>query len=399
LPGYSPQTIYPFAVNALLVGSQIWNIVYGGKYSFTLRIAGTFFAMGIILVLIPLLAHIGGAAGFWLTFLILFAFGIFAGIGQSAVFMLAGALPFEFIGAVMLGQGIAGISANILRALTYIIFPVAKNENNLFIGAFVYFLIGAVYMFICGALQFVLKKNEYAVFHLWQNPGFKPKWQDLSPLIASKSSESSPISPRLSRKAKPPTTGETIKSVIGTLKENLRDTQGLIYSITFIFLITLLLFPGTTADTYFKWINNMHLANSEGWYQLACVFLFNIFDTVGRYCGGKPALDLSIRKVNWGTISRVLFIATFLLTDFECAPQWLWNTDWFKILNLFLFAFTNGYLSTLCAIKSPGTVKESRRAIVGGYIGMFISLGCLLGSLLQTGMGPILALTPKQKNS
>ena len=83
-------------------------------------------------------------------FVILFIFGIITGICQASVFSMAGVLPFEFMGAVMLGQGIAGIIANVLRALSLIIFPVTKNENNLYIGALVYFLVGAVLMIICG---------------------------------------------------------------------------------------------------------------------------------------------------------------------------------------------------------------------------------------------------------
>ena len=96
-----------------------------------------------------------------------------------------------------------------------------------------------------------------------------------------------------------------------------------------------------------------------------------------------------------GSYARLLFVATFLLIDFEAPPQWLWNVDCFKVLNLVLFAFSNGYIGTLCAVKAPGTVKESRRAIVGAYIGTAISMGILLGSILQLGMGPVLALTPK----
>ena len=113
----------------------------------------------------------------------------------------------------------------------------------------------------------MLKTNEYAIFHLWQNPGFKPQWQDLSPMVPQRmateasNSPQSPMSPRLSRRAKQPNTSETFKSVMQTLKENLKSTQGLLYALTFVFLITLLLYPGTTADTYFVWINNMNLAN------------------------------------------------------------------------------------------------------------------------------------------
>jgi hypothetical protein len=45
-------------------------------------------------------------------------------------------------------------------------------------------------------------------------------------------------------------------------------------------------------------------------------------------------------------------------------------------------------------MKAPGTVKESRRAQVGAYIGICIGLGISIGSILQVGMGPILAQTP-----
>jgi hypothetical protein len=110
--------------------------------------------------------------------------------------------------------------------------------------------------------------------------------------------------------------------------------------------------------------------------------MFNIMDTVGRWCGGMPRFDLKIKTVNRCAYLRTIFIATFLLTDFKAKPTWIWNTDGFKIINLVLFAFTNGLLGTLCAVKAPNTVKESRRAIVGAYIGIFIAIGILVGSVL-----------------
>jgi hypothetical protein len=120
-------------------------------------------------------------------------------------------------------------------------------------------------------------------------------------------------------------------------------------------------------------------------------------DTIGSFAAGRKALDLEIRTINFLSAARIIFIASFLLTDFEVPPTWLFGLDWFKILNLVLFAFSSGYLSTLCAMKAPSTVKESRRAQVGAYIGICIGLGVTIGSILQVGMGPILAYTPKQK--
>lgn len=80
MPGYNTTTVYPFAVNALSLVAQIWVIIVGQKYSFTLRIVSTFMLSAIILILIPLLANFGGALGFWSVFAVLFFFGLITGI-------------------------------------------------------------------------------------------------------------------------------------------------------------------------------------------------------------------------------------------------------------------------------------------------------------------------------
>jgi hypothetical protein len=189
---------------------------------------------------------------------------------------------------------------------------------------------------------------------------------------------------------------ETFSSVSEKIKENFQNTQGLLYALTFNIIVTLMLFPGATADSYFNFILKLNLPNPESWYQLLVVFIFNVFDTIGRWAGGQEIFDLKIRTVKIGSYARVVFIATFLITDFALPPIWIWNADWFKVLNLVLFATTNGYLGTLCAVKAPGTVKQSRRVIVGAYIGTSIAIGVVIGCILQVCMTPILAMTPKQ---
>ena len=42
----------------------------------------------------------------------------------------------------------------------------------------------------------------------------------------------------------------------------------------------------------------------------------------------------------------------------EWGPQILFGQDWFKFLNVFLFAFSNGYLMTQCAIIAPSFVGK-----------------------------------------
>jgi predicted MFS family arabinose efflux permease len=88
---------------------------------------------------------------------------------------------------------------------------------------------------------------------------------------------------------------------------------------------------------------------------------------------------------------RAIFIATFLLIAFATDPQWLFghNSDWFKIINMALFAFSNGYVSTLCAIKSPSRAHDDSKEQVGIFVGVFIAIGILIGSLIAVGVGKV----------
>lgn len=91
------------------------------------------------------------------------------------------------------------------------------------------------------------------------------------------------------------------------------------------------------------------------------------------------------------TYSRAIFIATFLLIAFHVPPEGLFghNADWFKIINMILFAFTNGWCSTQCAIKAPSRAPDDSKEQVGGLISIFLTLGILIGSIMAIGMGRI----------
>jgi phosphatidylglycerophosphate synthase len=81
----------------------------------------------IVMVLIPIIANIGGKIGYWSWFAILMIFGLISGIGIASVFSLAGGLPPKYMGAVVLGNGITGFVVNVLRAITLELWPVGKS--------------------------------------------------------------------------------------------------------------------------------------------------------------------------------------------------------------------------------------------------------------------------------
>jgi equilibrative nucleoside transporter 1/2/3 len=174
----------------------------------------------------------------------------------------------------------------------------------------------------------------------------------------------------------------------------MQDTQFTLWMLLFIFTITFIVYPALYEATSFDFLEGVNQAFS--WFILICATIFNIGDTIGRKLGGVPMFMLSIRWLVILSIARCLFIVTFFFTAYQIPPENLWNSDWFKILNMSLFAFSNGYLATVCCVKAPGTVKPDQMGQVGGLIGIIIATGIMIGSLVAIPLGKAIADSPGQ---
>lgn len=97
--------------------------------------------------------------------------------------------------------------------------------------------------------------------------------------------------------------------------------------------------------------------NEDSWFILTTLTLFNVCDTIGRYMAGLTCSQLPRKATVILNYLRVIFIATFMLTAFEVGPEWLFCSDWFKLTNIVLFAISNGWFSSLCAIYAPDCVS------------------------------------------
>jgi hypothetical protein len=172
-------------------------------------------------------------------------------------------------------------------------------------------------------------------------------------------------------------------------KVNFMKTEGLLFSLLFIYILTFIVFPAVAFDTTLKVLSSLN--NAESWVFLTLNTVFSIFDTVGRKMGGLKAFDLSNGAIIALVASRTIFIATFYMIAFEV---WGFDADWFIVVNMVVFSWSNGYASTLCAVKAPGTVPSEERGQVGGFIGTTITLGILLGSILAAAETPLLKLSP-----
>ena len=123
----------------------------------------------------------------------------------------------------------------------------------------------------------------------------------------------------------------------------------MLFHIGFSMFVTFIVFPGVTDDVFIPWLTNL------AWLDLFMVTTFNIFDTVGRFIGGVPSLMLKkesplIHALGFG---RLIFVAIAILIQVGLITQ-----TSVIIINMVLFALTNGYIQTLACVYAANMVPE-----------------------------------------
>jgi hypothetical protein len=88
------------------------------------------------------------------------------GIVQGSVFGLGGMLPGKYMGAVMFGNGLSGISLNILRAITLAAWPPVTGSSNSYKGALVYFILASVILVICAVGFVIFNRLPFAQYYI-----------------------------------------------------------------------------------------------------------------------------------------------------------------------------------------------------------------------------------------
>ena len=137
---YKPSSVFGFAVNGLMIFTSIWTIIYGHKYSFVTKISGGYLIIAVLMVVLPFVTQsLDAGPAFAADMSILFLFGLVGGVVQASTFALGGILPGKYMGAIMFGQGISGISINLVRAICLIVIP-----DNSYLGALIYFSLAAL---------------------------------------------------------------------------------------------------------------------------------------------------------------------------------------------------------------------------------------------------------------
>lgn len=151
----------------------------------------------------------------------------------------------------------------------------------------------------------------------------------------------------------------SVKDFIDVGKKNFSKTDGLLYAMLYVYIVTFIVFPGVATKYVLKFFDSF--SNAFSWSFVFILTVYSIFDSIGRKLGSIEKFDVDPLGIKIMSLSRTFFILTFMFIAFNLHPTFVFHSSVFIILNLILFSFSHGYIQTLCAVKAPETVPPEER--------------------------------------
>uniref|UniRef100_A0A8C7P4S4 Solute carrier family 29 member 1b n=1 Tax=Oncorhynchus mykiss TaxID=8022 RepID=A0A8C7P4S4_ONCMY len=331
------------------------------------RIMGSLAVILVVFLLTAILVKIEMAPlpFFTLTMIKIVIINSFGAILQGSLFGMAGQLPTKYTTPIMSGQGLAGTFA----AFSMICAISSGSEIN--DAAFGYFITACVVILLAIISYVVLPKlviTKLWILCYYINLSEKVLRRVYSMIISNANNAF----------------GQFTVIVTKLCNCTVFTIWVLALSVCFAFTITIGTFPAVTVDV------KSTIADGGTWglyfIPVCCFLLFNLSDWVGRSLTAVcmwPGKDSKLVPIL--LVARVIFVPLFMLCNVQPRynlPIFFEHDAWF-IVFMIVFAFSNGYLVSLCMCFGPKKVAAHEAETAGAIMAFFLSLGLALGASLS----------------
>ena len=119
-----------------------------------------------------------------------------------------------------------------------------------------------------------------------------------------------------------------------------------------VYVNTMICYPGLILQTSYTFIID------ESWLYVVILGLFSAADIAGRFFTKFKGLKLKKSFILVSSLVRLLTVYTSLMIGFNEEPKFIFDSDWFKILNTLMIGFGNGFLGTLLMMIGPYKVSN-----------------------------------------
>ncbi|XP_015984239.2 equilibrative nucleoside transporter 1 isoform X2 [Rousettus aegyptiacus] len=345
------------------------------KISQSVRILGSLVAILVVFLITAVLVkvHLDALPFFIITMVKIMLINSFGAILQGSLFGLAGLLPANYTAPIMSGQGLAGIFASVAMICAI------ASGSELSESSFGYFITACGVIVLAIICYLSLSRLEFYRYYQQlklEGPGERETKLDL--ISKGEQPRTGKEEPGVS--ASNSQTTNKSHSVIAILKNILVPAL----SVCFIFTVTIGVFPAVTAEVKSSFASTSTWGNY--FIPVSCFLTFNVFDWLGRSLTaismwpGKDSLLLPIL-----VLARVVFVPLLLLCNVQPRRYLtvVFRHDALFIIFMAAFAFSNGYLASLCMCFGPKKVKPAEAETAGTIMAFFLSLGLALGAVFS----------------
>ena len=319
----------------------------------------------IFLILIPLSTMTLGVntqTNKYVTGGLVLLMGFINALCSGGFYNLVSNFPLEMIVILTTCQAISGIVLNIIQ---YIILWSSGDGGDIVIQAWIFFGISILIIAVSLFLLLISFNNEYFQYYLNKSK-FKNDGDSNSSLLQG---ETQPDDQMGVAEEKAPTEKK------GWFMELFKKIWDLDLLVIYLYIVTFALYPNASINQQvFDW--------SPPYSINTVIFVYNIFDTLGRILVGKITPS---KKLNAIVILGRSFLLFTVVFNYYCQDGLKWDSTLTTILlfiNMAIFASTNGIGTTLCFALAPNEVEDKYKGQAGISISFFLIIGIFLGSLV-----------------
>ena len=287
--------------------------------------------------------------------------GFINALCSGGFYNLVSNFPLEMIVILTTCQAISGIVLNVIQ---YIILWSSGDGGDIVIQAWIFFGISILIIAISLFFLLISFNNEYFQYYL-----NKSKYKDAGDANNS----------LLEGETQPDDQFGIVQDKTpekkGWFMELFKKIWDLDLLVVYLYIVTFALYPNASINQkVFEW--------SPPYSINTVIFVYNIFDTLGRVLVGKITPS---KKLNTIVILGRSFLLFTVVFNYYCHDGLGWDPTLTTILlfiNMAIFASTNGIGTTLCFALAPNEVEDKYKGQAGISISFFLIIGIFLGSLI-----------------
>nr|XP_020471965.1 equilibrative nucleoside transporter 2-like [Monopterus albus] len=367
------------------------------RISEAMRIAGSLVFILLLFILTAGLVKVSMEADrfFSVTMATIWFINSFGAVLQGSLFGLVGLLPQKYSTIFMSGQGLAGTFAAVAMLLAL------ASEADLESAALGYFITPCVGTLVTLFSYLLLPRLEFAQFYL--NKSNKYEAGTTEELLEESSTvengkQNSHVNGSVASsglaKSEEDAGSEGTKQAFLSL-EQVEQAQAkasvmevfkkiwvMAFCVTFVFTVTLSVFPAVTAD-----VRTTFPGKWERYFMSVCCFLmFNINDWLGRTITTLirwPRKESRLFPAL--VVSRVVFIPLLMLCNVQSRsflPVYFAHDGAFAAI-MILFSLSSGYFVCLSMSYAPQLVEPKDAETAGALMTFFLALGLSIGAGLS----------------